>query len=195
MLKKIGVLGICLLMMGCLSPINTTPKNNYVLNTVPPSNTVEYERSKVLLVSIPRMSAVMDNNNMVYLDGQHRIGYFSQNRWAAKPNAMLFSLLLTTLEQQGGFKAVVAAPYYGGKSDLRLDVVNFSVVQDFTVHPSLVAVKMDVQLSDMKTQTVLRTRSITVNVPAAQNTPAAGVVAANQAVADSLVQIVHFIHE
>lgn len=195
MLKKIGVWGICLLMTGCLSPINTTSKNNYILNTVPPAHAMVSEHSKVLLVSIPRMDAVMDNNNMVYLDGQHRIGYFSQNRWAAKPNEMLFSLLLTTLEQQGGFKAVVAAPYYGGKSDLRLDIVNFSVVQDFTVRPSLIRVKMDVQLSDMKTQTVLRTRSIAVNVPAAQNTPAAGVLAANQAVADGLVQIVHFIHE
>lgn len=193
MIKKITFFAIVLMLTACLSPISTTQKNNYVLNTVPPVNHAVNANSKVLLVSAPQLNAVMNNNNMVYLDGQHQVGYFSENRWAAKPNDMLFSLLLSTLQQQGGFKAVVAAPY-SGRSDLRLDVVNFSVIQDFTTKPSVARVKMDVQLTDMKQQTVLKTRAIEANVRATADTPQAGVTAANQALAQCLMQIINFVN-
>ena len=193
MIKKISLLFAMTLLTACLSPINTTQKNNYVLNTMPPIHSATMVNPNVLLISKPQLNAVMNNNNMVYLDGQHQVGYFSENRWAAKPNDMLFSLLLSTLQQQGGFKAVVAAPY-GGRSDLRLDIVNFSVIQDFTTKPSVVRVKMDAQLSDMKQQTVLKTRAIEANVLSTGDTPKAGVVAANQALAECLMQIVAFVN-
>lgn len=192
-MKKIGLLLLVLLLTACLSPVNTSSKNNYVLNTLPQMSRTPNANANVLLVSAPRMDAVMNNNNMVYLDGLHQIGYFSENRWAARPNDMLFSLLITTLQQQGGFKAVVAAPY-NGQSDLRLDVVNFSVMQDFTTRPSMVRVKMDVALSDIKQQGILKTRAITANVATTQDTPQAGVVAANQALAQCLTQIVNFVN-
>jgi ABC-type uncharacterized transport system auxiliary subunit len=185
---------MCLLLTGCLSPVTTPQKNNYILNSTPNLSPVSHSTSKVLLITLPRLDAVMNNNHMVYLDEKHQIGYFSENRWAAKPNDMLFSLLLTTLQQQGYFHAVVTAPY-SGQSDLRLDIVNFSIVQDFTMKPSRVVVKMDARLVNVKQQTVIQARTITATIATTTaDTPAAGVVAANQAVANCLAEIASFVN-
>lgn len=194
MLKKIILLFMMVLLTACLSPVNTAQKNNYVLNTTPSMSHTPRVKSQVLLVSVPRLDAVMDNNKMVYLDGPHQIGYFSLNRWAAKPNEMFFTLLLNTLQQQGGFHAVVSSPYTG-KSDLQLNIVNFSIVQDFTVRPSVVRVKMDARLTTANQQSVLKTRVLQASVAASADTPEAGVVAANLALAQCLDQIVAFVNE
>ena len=194
MLKRITLLFVTLLLAACLSPVNTAQKNNYVLNTMPPLSHVAQVKTQVLLVSMPRLDALMDNNKMVYLDGQHQIGYFSIHRWAANPNNLFFSLLLNTLQQQSKFQAVVSAPY-NGKSNLQLDIVNFSIVQDFTVRPSVVRVKMNASLSNLKKPYLLKTRAIQATVTTRVDTPEAGVVAANQGVAQCLTQIVAFVNE
>ena len=151
-------------------------------------------KPEVLLVGMPRLDAIMNDNNMVYLDGKHQIGYFSLNRWAAKPNEMFFTLLLNTMQQQSGYRAVVSAPY-GGKSDLQLNIVNFSIVQDFTVRPSVVQVKMDARLTNTRQQNVLKTRVIQASVATSTDTPEAGVVAANQALAQCLTKLIVFVNE
>jgi ABC-type uncharacterized transport system auxiliary subunit len=194
MLKRIALFGVIILLTACLSPVNTAQKNNYVLNTTPPMNHTLRAKPQVLLISMPRLDAVMNDNNMVYLDGQHQIGYFSLNRWAAKPNEMFFTLLLNTMQQQSGFRAVVSAPY-NGKSDLQLSIVNFSIVQDFTVCPSVVRVKMDARLTNARQQNVLKTRAIQASVATSTDTPEAGVVAANQALAQCLTQLIVFVNE
>lgn len=194
MLKRIALLGVIILLTACLSPTNATPEKDYVLNTTPPMHSVAKTRPQVLLLSMPRLDAIMNNNKMVYLNGQHQVGYFSVNRWATKPNEMFSSLLLNTLQQQSEFRAVVSVPY-SGKSDLQLDVVNFSIVQDFTVHPSLLRVKMDVRLSYKKKFSVIKTHAIQATVATSLDTPEAGVVAANVALAQCLTQIVAFVNE
>lgn len=194
MLKKLILVFVVILLTACLSPVKTAQKNSYVLNMMPPSSGIAKVKTQVLLVSTPRLDAVMDNNKMVYLDGQHQIGYFSVHRWAAKPNDLFFSLLLTTLQQQSAFSAVISGPY-NARSDLQLNIVNFSIVQDFTVRPSVVRVKMNASLSNVKKPYVLKTRIIQANVATSVSTPEAGVVAANQAVAQCLTQIVAFVNE
>jgi ABC-type uncharacterized transport system auxiliary subunit len=193
-LKKITPLIFILLLTACLSPVNTAQKNNYVLNTAPPMNHAPKIRSQVLLVSVPRLDPIMSNNKMVYFDGQHQIGYFSLNNWAANPNEMFFTLLLNTLQQQSEFRAVVSAPY-NGQSNLQLNIVNFSIVQDFTVHPSMVRVKMDARLTYARQQNVLKTRIIQASMATSADTPEAGVVAANLAVAQCLTQLIVFVNE
>ncbi|MCD6044918.1 MAG: hypothetical protein K0R48_81 [Gammaproteobacteria bacterium] len=194
MLKKIMLLFAVVLLAACLAPVKTAQKDTYVLNTMPPLSHQPKIQTQVLLVSMPRLDAIMDNNKMVYLDGQHQMGYFGVHRWAAPPNEMFFSLLLNTLQQQGGFRAVVSIPY-NSQSDLQLNIVNFSIVQDFTVRPSVVRVKMNASLSSLKQPSLLKTRAIQAAVAANGDTPEAGVVAANQAVAQCLTQIVAFVNE
>ncbi len=194
MLKRVILLFAVLLLTACLSPVNITQKNNYVLNTTPPMSHTPRTNPQILLVSMPRLDAIMNDNNMVYLDGQHQIGYFSLNRWAAKPNEMFYTLLLNTLQQQSGFRAVVSSPY-SGKSDLQLNIVNFSIVQDFTVRPSVVRVKMDARLTTANQQSILKTRAIQASVATSVDTPEAGVVAANQAVAQCLTKLIVFVNE
>jgi ABC-type uncharacterized transport system auxiliary subunit len=194
MLKRITLLFTVLLLTACLSPVNTAQKNNYVLNTMPPLSHTAKVKAQVLLVSMPRLDAVMDNNKMVYLDGQHQIGYFSTHRWAAPPNALFSSLLLNTLQQQSKFYGVISAPYHGQR-DVQLNIVNFTIVQDFTVRPSLVRVKMNASLSGLKKPYLLKTRAIQATVATRADTPEAGVVAANQAAAQCLTQIVAFVNE
>lgn len=193
MIKRIILGCVIVLLAGCLSPINTAPQNNYVLNTTPPLSPVYRTKPQVLLVSMPRLDAVMDNNKMVYLDGQHRLGYFSINRWATSPNEMFFTLLLNTLQQQSSFRAVVSTPY-GGQSDLQLNIVNFSIIQDFTVHPSVVQVKMNASLRRIQPSYLIKARAVQATVATSADTPAAGVVAANQAVANCLAQLVAFVN-
>ncbi len=194
MLKRVILLFAVLLLTACLSPVNITQKNNYVLNTTPPMSHTPRTNPQILLVSMPRLDAIMNDNNMVYLDGQHQIGYFSLNRWAAKPNEMFYTLLLNTLQQQSGFRAVVSSPY-SGKSDLQLNIVNFSIVQDFTVRPSVVRVKMDARLTTANQQSILKTRAIQASVATSVDTPEAGVVAANQAAAQCLTKLIVFVNE
>lgn len=194
MLKRITLLFTALLLTACLSPVNTAQKNTYVLNTMPPLSHTANIKTQVLLVAMPRLDAIMDNNKMVYLDGQHQIGYFSVHRWAAPPNTLFSSLLLNTLQQQSKFYGVSSASYHG-QSDVQLNIVNFSIVQDFTVHPSVVQVKMNASLSSLKESQRLKTLVIQATVATRLDTPEAGVVAANQAVAQCLTQIVAFVNE
>ena len=194
MLKRVILLFVVILLTACLSPVNIAQKNNYVLNTAPPVSHTLRAKPEVLLVGMPRLDAIMNDNNMVYLDGKHQIGYFSLNRWAAKPNEMFFTLLLNTMQQQSGFRAVVSSPY-SGKSDLQLNIVNFSIVQDFTVRPSVVQVKMDARLTNARQQNVLKTRVIQASVATSTDTPEAGVVAANQALAQCLTKLIVFVNE
>src|SRR5689334_14594086 len=100
MLKKIILLLVVIVLTGCLSPTKPAQTDNYVLNTMPPVSHVVKTKTQALWVSVPRLDAIMDNNKMAYLDGQHQMGYFSVHRWAAPPNEMFFSLLLNTLQQQ-----------------------------------------------------------------------------------------------
>jgi ABC-type uncharacterized transport system auxiliary subunit len=194
MLKRIALFWVIILLTACLSPINTAQKNNYVLNTTPPMNHTQRAKPQVLLISMPRLDAIMNDSNMVYLDGKHQIGYFSLNRWAAKPNEMFFTLLLNTMQQQSGFSVVVSAPY-SGKSDLQLNIVNFSIVQDFTVRPSVVQMKMNARLTNVRQQSILKTRTIQASIATSSDTPEAGVVAANQAAAQCLTQLIVFVNE
>ncbi len=194
MLKKIALLCIVLLLTACLSPAATTPKNNYVLNTAAQMSVVPKVKAEVLLVSMPRLDAIMNNSQMLYSDGQHQVGYFRVHRWAGKPNDMLYPLLLRSVQEYSAFRSVVGVPY-SGASDLQLDTLNFSIVQDFTVHPSVVRVKMDVRLSHLKPPALVQTRAIQAVVLSTADTPEAGVLAANQAVSQCLTQIVRFVNE
>ncbi len=194
MKQGLFVLLAMLLLSACslLLPVDVGAQKTYVLNSEPLLSKPAKLYSQVLLVTQPRLDPLMNNNQMVYLDGQHQLGYFTENRWAAKPNQLFFSVLVETLQKSTGFRAVVGAPY-SGLSDQRLDILNFSIVQDFTRNPSVLTVKMDLQFSDVKQQRLLAAKSIQASVATSANTPQAGVDAANLASVDCLKQIVAFV--
>ncbi|MBY6212325.1 hypothetical protein KUV95_12260 [Microbulbifer agarilyticus] len=85
-------------------------------------------------------------------------------------------------------------PYFGPYSyGLRTEILEF--VQDFTSGPARFHLALRVQLVDGRSNRIIASRLIALQEPLIEQTPTAGVVAANKATASALEQTVYFIFE
>jgi cholesterol transport system auxiliary component len=145
-----------------------------------------------LLVLPPEARPALDTREMAYSLRPHHVAYFVRNQWAETPPQMLQPLLLRTLEATGAFAAVIAPPAGGGPTlGLRTEIVE--LVQDFSQDPPLLRLALRVRLSDEGANRVLGTREIALAETMRQQSPAAGVAAANVAVARALREVAAFV--
>ncbi len=174
------------------SRLRAAAANVYLLSALPAASSHRPARREgVLAVSPPRAQPGFDTDRMVYVQRPYEIEYFADNRWAEPPARMLAPLLAQALERSGAFRAVVQAPS-AVAADLRLDTELVRLQQDFSTRPSRIELTLRAQLVDLRHGRSLATREFDVTEPAPHDDPYGGVVAANQAVARMLGQLVAF---
>jgi cholesterol transport system auxiliary component len=147
-----------------------------------------------LLVLPPQARPDIDTTQMAYSLRPHQLAYFARNQWAETPAQMLQPLLVRTMEATGAFVVVVTPPQTGGvKLALRTEIVD--LVQDFALDPPVLRLSLRATLSDEAANRTIATREWTLREPMAQKTPAAGVLAGNEAVARVLRELAAFVLE
>jgi cholesterol transport system auxiliary component len=150
-------------------------------------------RSATTLIVFPvDARPAVDGTPMAYTLRAHHLAYFAHNRWAESPAQMLQPLLLRTLEATGAFTAVVMPPHRTtGAQGLRVEIVD--LVQDFAQEPPVLRLALRARLSDEAANRVIATREFRVQERMEQEAPAAGVAAANAAVARTLAELARWV--
>ncbi len=192
-----------LLASGCASLFgaDTPPPAVYALNTsrdpaaaVPRARETYLNGAPVLIVSTPMAAAGFDSSRMIYTRAPYQLEWFARNQWVDTPARMLAPLLVSTLQDAGGFPAIILAGS-GASGQLRLDTEIVRLQQEFAAPPSRVRFTLRVWLVDNLTRKVLAWREFDASVPAGSEDPQAGVAAANQAVQVVLKEVATFCND
>ncbi len=191
-LKNISFILSMLLLSSCslFSPVQTD-EHLYVLNTLPQINANKTHRNKVIMVAPVETSSLYNTTEMAYTTQAYQIAYFAKNKWAETPAKMLQSLIFQTLEKSHSFKSVVT-PIFKGRYDYVLNTQLIELKQDFLKNPSVSKLRLQAQLTDATSGRILRSKAFSIFVPTLQNSPYGGVIAANIAAKQALVQISDF---
>lgn len=133
----------------------------------------------------------LNNTRMLYVLKPHQIASFSNNIWAATPAQMLQPLIAQSLRASGNFYAVASAPFIGNV-DYKIYSQLITLQQDFTIHPSIVTMTFSAQIVDANSGRIVAARQFHASVPAPQDNPYGGVIAANHATAEILQQLTRY---
>ncbi len=191
-----GVAGALALPAGCafVAPPPEPPMVSSLIDQMP-AQVPQHARSRAtLLLFTPQARAAVDTTQMAYALRPHQLAYFAHNQWAETPPQMLQPLLVRTFEATGAFDAVLTPPQTGGTTlGLRTEIVD--LVQDFGQDPPVLRFSLRAVLSDEAANRTIATREWTLREPMQQKTPAAGVLAGNEAVARVLRELAGFVLE
>jgi cholesterol transport system auxiliary component len=128
---------------------------------------------------------------MAYVRQPHELNYFVTSRWADTPARMLGPLLVQTMEQTGGFRAVVQTPG-AVPADVRLDTELIRLWHDFATRPSRVQLTLRAQLIDVRGQKVLAVKQFDDVENAASDDAYSGVAATNRLLQRTLDRLADF---
>ncbi len=189
-LVKIGIL--CWLLAGCgLSPIDEANVSSYRLQPVIPTSIVAKRGGGTLLVNTPRAEAGYATERMLYSRHGDDINHYSKHQWVASPNQMLLPLLVESLSNTGGFRAVVGAPY-SGLVTLRLDTKILYWLQRFDNQHNRIEIALRATFVRVNSSRILASKTFVMSEPVLALTPQASVEASNRAVRKLLMQITKF---
>jgi cholesterol transport system auxiliary component len=190
MLKNLILITGFLLLSACsfLSPVQTSPAHNYSLNAMPSivSRKIPSKPLTILVATVQSVPAY-DTTQIAYTTQPYQLAYFINSAWVATPAQMLQQLILQTLQDTRYFHAVIP-PSINGHYDIALHVQLLQLQQDFLQRPSEVHLALRAQLVNINNE-VIAAKQFSVTVPAPQDNPYGGVLAANQAVATVLQQL------
>ena len=147
-----------------------------------------------LVVNPPHAAAGFDSQRIIYVRQAHKLEYFAHSEWVDTPARMLAPLIVAAVESDGMFRAVVLTPT-AAAGDMRLDTEILRLQQNFDAQPSRVRFTLRATLVDNVTREVLAWREFDETVPAANDDPYGGVVAANRAVQSVVEQLARFCTE
>lgn len=180
---------------GCtlLSPANNAT-SKAMLSKLPPVLPQRETHAATLLVLPVETRPVYDTTQMAYTTQPYQIGYYTRHEWAATPAQMLQPMLVQTLERTRYFHAVLTPPYAGSYSyALRTQILE--LVQDYSAAPATLHLVLRLQLSDGASDRIIASKEIVLREPMPQQTPDAGVAAANDATAKALQECAAFVLE
>ena len=146
----------------------------------------------VLLLDQPQAAAGFESARMVYQRQPQTLEAYTQSAWVDTPARMLAPLLLRTLQNHTGLRAVLLAPS-PAQADLRLQTSVLRLEQDFLQRPSRVHFALQATLSDQRTRTVLGWQQFEASQVAASDDAAGGAAAASLAVQTALQQLANFL--
>lgn len=182
---------------GCASPL--APRETVTVQTfllegraAPTGARAAGADAPVLLVSAPRAASGHGGSDMVYVRQAHQLESFSRHRWVDAPARMLEPLMVSACEDSGLFSAV-AAPGSQARAGLRLDSELLRLQQVFSGSTSRVELALRATLLEAATGRLLASRTIDIQEPASENTPYAGVQAANRATSRLLGELQRFL--
>lgn len=145
-----------------------------------------------LLIVAPTSNPIYDTVRIAYRTQPHQIHFFGRHQWAAPAAQMTLPLLMRTMENTGYFNAVITPPYFG-PYHYALSTEIVELTQDFTTAPATLVLSVRAQLIDGTSNRIIASRNFTLHEPMRQENPYAGVVAANDAMAQTLRQIATFV--
>jgi cholesterol transport system auxiliary component len=169
-------------------------ESSYLLTKTPDYFPKKHTRSATVLVLMPVASNIYNTDSMAYTRRAYEVGYFSQNRWAETPPQMLQPLIVQTLQNTHYFKAIASPPFLG-RYDFVLDTQILTLQQDYTQVPAKLQFFVRVQITKVATNRVKATKEFKLEVPMQQYTPYGGVIAANHATKELLIQIAAFCYK
>jgi len=181
------------LLSGCtlFSPIKIDTAKN-VLDNVPVDLPSEKTHSSSLLVLVPEAAPVYATTQMAYTTRAYQVAYFSQNEWVETPAQMIQPLIVTALSNTNYFSEVLASPHFGRHTFvLRSEIL--ALTQDFTSEPAMLQLAIRFHLSREASSQVIATKELSVREPMRERNPHAGVVAANEAMAEILRELASFV--
>lgn len=185
---------LTLSLAGCALFKEKTPEvKTYTLSPAQMSSHTQGKNGS-LLISTPVASPGYDTAHMVYVKRPYQLQNFTENAWVAPPAQLLLPLLEQSFKNRGCFRTVSTAPF-AGEANYMLNTQLLKLQQVFYENYSEVQLVMDATLIDNLSHESMAHRRFTATVAASQNAPYAGVVAANQAAARVLRQIVDFVCE
>lgn len=179
-------------LVGCslLLPPKSEPMTA-ILNKVPDHVPIRAALPATLLVHLPETSAAYDTTRMAYSVKSYQLAYFRDNQWAGTPAQMIHPLLVRTLQQSGLFRAILSPPESEPASyTLRTEVLE--LIQDYTASPPVLRLRLRVQLFDASGRSIAG-HDIVEHEAMRDALPYAGVLAANDAVANALREITRFV--
>lgn len=183
------------LLSGCalLSPARIDITKN-VLDASPLELPSQSPHPATLLVLVPEADPVYATTRMAYTTQAYQVAYFSQNEWVATPSQMIQPMLVETLRRTHYFSEVLSPPDFGHHTfALRSEILDLK--QDFTSEPAVLELTIRFSLSREATNQVIATRELSARQPMREKTPAAGVIAANEATAKLLGELATFVIE
>lgn len=177
---------LVLLLSACTTPeVPTT----YVLDAPVSVTPLSRPRHGVLLVAQPLTEAGYDVPEIAYTRTPLAVEYYTRSEWAESPGRMIWPMLIQALETSNAFQAVITTSS-GAPADLRLELDIIRLQQEFFTNPSQMRLTARVKLFDLRSGHVLGTQVLEVVEPAPSEDAYGGVLAANQATATLLTQVV-----
>jgi cholesterol transport system auxiliary component len=186
------IMAMVLASCSLLSPVSVVAPNKYVINVVPQavSGLSHHKRAGVLLVAVPDIRPIYNTTRIAYTRTPFQVEYFAQSEWAETPSQMLQSLIVKTLEKTGRYQAVVTPPFAA-----HYDYVLMTQIERFHQRLSpgtpTFEVVVSAQLIHASTNQVVASKVLSASVTHTYSTPYSTVLAANQATADILKQVVN----
>jgi cholesterol transport system auxiliary component len=193
---SITVLFFCAFVLSScsLSPMKTPPESTYTLtDTAQLTDASHSARSnKTILITTPVASSGYQSSRMIYQTVPYQMKSFGDHRWVAPPSDLLLPLIANRIRATHYFHAVVTSPF-SGSANFQLNTQLLILQQEFLQPQSVVRLVVQATLINMANGHVVASRVFKVVVPADQNNPYAGVVAANQAVQLVLSHMTRFV--
>ena len=185
----VALLALLFTVTAC-SPVATPPKYYYNLTATTPVMRSVNPSSHVLLVTPSSVESPYKSNKIAYTEqtSPYQISYFGEHYWASTPDKLLTPNITNAMVNTGHFRAV-ANPPYGGTADYRLDTDLVTLVQQFNGTNSQVTLSLRAVIVNAQNDQILRSQRFTVTKASSANNPQAGVIAANQALAEILSQL------
>ncbi|PIZ03763.1 MAG: hypothetical protein COY58_07980 [Gammaproteobacteria bacterium CG_4_10_14_0_8_um_filter_38_16] len=192
---RIGVVFCVIFLTGCdLSPIKVASESSYTMTQWPKKITISKKSvsRSTILVSTPVASPGYRSSRMIYVLIPYQLKAFANHRWVAPPSELLLPLLADQLREAHYFKAVVTSPFSGSAS-YQLNTQLLTLQQEFLQPQSHIRLTMEATLIHLSNGHVVASRVFQIVIPALQNNPYGGVLAANIAANQMMHQIVKFV--
>lgn len=177
----IGIL-VILTLGGCSS------KNNQAIDIYTLKYSEVWDKNRAitfadttLKISLPKSTKEIRKNKILYAKTLHKRETYAYSRWIDTPNSMIAQFLITLLNQNGLFKAVIPAT-----SEAKSEWILESTIEDFhqsfdKENHSFGVVKIHFFLINQKDRKVISKRYFSVKIPAPTSDAKGGVKALNNA--------------
>ena len=188
---KCWICFLCISLLTACAGVNTAVCE-YKLDKFSPGKISEHPVKQSLLVSTPSVGAGYDTERMLYMASPYSLQAFAKNAWISTPGNMLYPLILQSLQKSHYFAAVIGSNV-ADSTDYRLDTHVIAFHQNFIEKPSSVELIVQAVLTHVETQRIVASRIFVERVACANDTPYAGVVAANQAALQLTAELSDFV--
>lgn len=179
------LMGLSMLLVGCLSPVETPPLSTYTLipNATPLARSSTQVKAS-MLVATTHAEPGYTTSKMMYVLIPYKLKAYADNAWASPPSAMFSPLVASSLRDMNYFKTVMNGPF-AGSTDYILYTTIEVLQQEFMQPVSQVRLKVFASILDVKTNQVIASQDFIQRAPAPGNDPYSGVLATN-AVANTM---------